>query len=170
MWLQEHAFISGKAVSCNLWATSPQWLNAAHGGWAALAAPAVSERRLQAAPACSGSGEKDINTTSSASFLRYRSLPIISFSGHPAQASLHLLLPQGSVRWAAAALHFFCALLNLKSPSLVWSLQCLTLSALFQRSQRPSIQTRVDAGGSMVIFLRKSLYLLTDRTGRLYQQ
>lgn len=167
MWLQEHAFISAKAVSCNLWATAPRRLNTAHGGWAALAAPAVSERRFQPAPACSGSGDKDINTTSSASFLRYRSLPVISFSGHPAQASLHLLLPQASTRGAAAALHFSCALLNLKSPILVWSLQCLTLSALSQGPQRPSTQTR---GGSMVIFIRKSLYLLTDRTERLYQQ
>lgn len=101
MWLLEHAFISGKADSCNLWA--PQWLNAAHGGWAVLAASAVLERRPQHAPVCSGSEEKDINSTSSTSFLSCRSLPVTCFSGHPAEVSLSLFLPWASTRWATAA-------------------------------------------------------------------
>lgn len=145
MWLLEHAFITGKADSCNLWA--PQWLNAAHGGWAVLAASAVLERRPQHAPICSGSEEKDINSTSSTSFLSCRSLPVTSFSGHPAEVSLSLFLPWASTRWATAALHFHSDLLNLKSPSLM----CRGWHYQSQGPQRPSTQTRVDAGGSTVI-------------------
>lgn len=155
MWLQEHAFISGKALSCNLWATTPQRLSAAHGGWAVLAASAVPQRRLQHAPTPSGSGEKDINATSWTFFLSYISLSVISFSGHPADESLHQFLARARTRWAIAALYFYSALLNLQSSSLVWSVQRpLTLSVRSQGPQRPSTQTQVDARW---FFLRRLL-------------
>lgn len=37
-------------------------------------------------------GKKDIKSTTSASILSYRSLPIINFSGYPAEVSLYLFL------------------------------------------------------------------------------
>lgn len=129
MWFQEQVLISGKAASCNLWATTPQPQNAACGGWAELAASTAPERFHT--PTRSGSGER---TSKLPSFLSPRSLPVISFSGHPAQVWLYLFLPRASTRGAIAAFHFYSALLNLKSSSQLWWLQWLTLSA---QSQRP---------------------------------